>query len=372
MIMLVGTLLSRADKDIEKHQSIVYVQNAPEDFKYILENIKEPSKVEYINQNQDISDLKDGILKGTVDLLIVFEVNFTDSIKNYSTTSSIPQVKTYYNPSEDYSSSARTHFATELLETYRKQLLTERIKDLSSITIFTVDTDNSQMIIQDNDKATGKMLGMMLPYIITLMLFAGAMSLGTDTITGEKERGTLASLLITPLKRSSIVLGKLLALMTLSGLSATSYIVSMVIALPIMVKSLGGKDALTDLAIHFTIGQILELVCLLISLAFLYVAIVALVAVFAKTAKEGATYVSPVFMLVMAVGMMTMYGSGKSQLFQYFIPLYNSSIALKDLFARELSLMEFMITFATTLCTGGILTAIIVKAFNSEKVMFNA
>ena len=53
----------------------------------------------------------------------------------------------------------------------------------------------------------------MLPYFITILLFAGAMGLGVDMITGEKERGTMASLLVTPVKRSSIVLGKVFALM---------------------------------------------------------------------------------------------------------------------------------------------------------------
>ena len=71
---------------------------------------------------------------------------------------------------------------------------------------------------------------MMLPYFITILLFAGAMGLGVDMITGEKERGTMASLLVTPVKRSSIVLGKVFALMALTGISSVIYVAAMVAA----------------------------------------------------------------------------------------------------------------------------------------------
>ena len=80
-----------------------------------------------------------------------------------------------------------------------------------------MNSDNPDMVIQDEQKAGGKALGMMLPYFVTILLFAGAMGLGTDMVAGEKERGTMASMLVAPIKRSSIVLGKVFALMIISG-----------------------------------------------------------------------------------------------------------------------------------------------------------
>ena len=68
----------------------------------------------------------------------------------------------------------------EVLEAYRQTLLTERVGDLEQIAVFTVNSDNDKMVIQDEQKASGKALGMMLPYFITILLFAGAM--GTERI----------------------------------------------------------------------------------------------------------------------------------------------------------------------------------------------
>ena len=112
---------------------------------------------------------------------------------------------------------------------------------MQSLTVFTVNSDNPDMVIQDEQKAGGKALGMMLPYFVTILLFAGAMGLGTDMVAGEKERGTMASMLVAPIKRSSIVLGKVFALMIISGISSVVYVAVMVGFLPQMMGAYGSE-----------------------------------------------------------------------------------------------------------------------------------
>lgn len=157
--------------------------------------------------------VKDELTSGQADLWLQFPENFEESIASYQKGDEIPQIKVYYNPSEEYSMSAFREVTGTVLESYRQTLLAGRVGDLEQLMIFTVNTDNPDMIVQDEKKANGKELGMMLPYFITILLFAGAMGIGTDMIAGEKERGTMASLLVSPVKRSSIVLGKVFALM---------------------------------------------------------------------------------------------------------------------------------------------------------------
>ena len=164
------------------------------------------------------------------------------------------------------------------------------VGDLEQIAVFTVNSDNDKMVIQDEQKASGKALGMMLPYFITILLFAGAMGIGTDMIAGEKERGTMASLLVAPIKRSSIVLGKVFALMALSGISSVIYVGAMVAFMPLMSKSMLGTSG-ENLNISLNANQIAMLAVLLIGVAFLYSTMIALTSVFAKTIKEATTYV---------------------------------------------------------------------------------
>lgn len=372
MYSLMGKLQSSMVSDIEKHVPSVYIQNMPEGFKGVMASANFNANIVNIDANADATEIKDGILKGTTDLLVVFEEDFLNKVRDYETGSGIPEVKTYYNSSENYSSSVRNSFITEVLPVYQQQLLAERIGDLSQLTVFYVDVDPQTSIIVDEDKATGKMIGTMLPYFITLMLFAGAMSLGVDAITGEKERGTMASMLLTPLNRRDIVLGKLFSLSLLSILSAAVYAVSMIVSMPNMLKQLSGGN-LDNLSMKFSTEQIIQLFVVMITLVYLYVALVSLVAVLSRTAKEANTYISPMYIAVIVAGMITMFtGSGEIPLERFAIPVYGSALSIQQILSGELTMVQFGAAVSGTVVLSIILTYLITKAFNSEKVMFNA
>lgn len=369
---LMGQMQTAMQDDIEKHISTVYIQNEPEGFKDVLKQANFEGDINYLDVNTDVTEIKDKILTGDADLLVVFDEDFLGKVNNYETGNEIPEVKTYYNNSEDYSSVARNNFVNQALSIYQQQLLAERFGDLSKLTVFHVDIDPESSIIVDNEKATGKVFGMILPYFITFMLFTGAMSLGVDAITGEKERGTMASMLITPLKRSDIVIGKLISISILSCLSATVYAVSMIVSMPVMLKGFGESN-MEGFALKFSPLQVIQLFAILLSLVYLYVAIVSLASVLAKTAKEASAYVTPIYLVVMVAGMITIFsGNSSKELFMYAIPAYGSAISIQGILVGELTMVQFASTIGGTLLLAIILTTLITKAFNSEKVMFNA
>jgi len=74
----------------------------------------------------------------------------------------------------------------------------------------------------DDTEFMGKIIASLLPMLMIMFLFSGAMSIGPESIAGEKERGTIATLLVTPVKRKEIAIGKILALSVLSLISATA------------------------------------------------------------------------------------------------------------------------------------------------------
>lgn len=239
---------------------------------------------------------------------------------------------------------------------------------MSRISIFTVNADTKETIIQDDNKAGGKALGTLLPYLLTLLLFAGAMSIGTDMIAGEKERGTMASLLVTPIKRSSIIFGKVFALMVVSGISAIVSVVGMVVSMPLIQEQMM-DGAAQGMNMKWSTQQVIMLAILIIALSFLYATIIALVSVFAKTIKEANSFVMPVYMIVLVVGLLTMYTTKKPPMSAYFIPFYNSAITLQGILTQEVTMVQYGITLAITLGAGFVLTGVIAKAFESEKVM---
>lgn len=366
LLSVINNLQGKMQDDIEEHQAVIWIQNEPESFQSFLKESGISCSVRTAEES-DADQVKNEILNGKADLYLVFPAEFDRVISGYQEGDEIPDIHTYYNPSENYSSQAYQTISTGLLESYRQSLLAARVGTQDAVTVFTVNKDNDGVRIQDQEKASGQALGMMLPYFITLLLFAGAMGIGTDMIAGEKERGTMASLLVAPVKRSSIVLGKVFALMTVSGISSLIYVAGMVICMPLMMDSMSGLEDALNLKLDPV--QILMLGCLLIAIAFLYAAVVALISVFAKTTKEASTYIMPVYMVVLVIGLLTMFRTGDGNPYDYYIPFYNSAVALQSILSHELSVFHFAVTLAETLVLGGILTVLIARAFSNEKVM---
>ena len=339
--------------------------NKPETLNDILDASGAKFKLKDIDSAKEMKQAKKEILEGEADLIVEFPDNFRQEVEDYREGSKIPQVKTYQNPSEDYSRAAADNMDAAL-EAYRQFLLSQRVSDMEQLTVFQINSDNDEMYIQDEKKASGKAIGTMLPYFITILLFAGAMGIGTDMIAGEKERGTMASLLVSPIKRSSIVLGKVFSLMTVSGISSLIYVIAMVICAPIMMGYMGGLD---KLSISLSPQQGIMLGAMLVALSFLYSSIIALISVFAKSTKEASTYVMPAYMLVLIVGLFTMFTSGEPSQTTYFIPFYNNALVLQGILSQEVTMFQYGVTLAETLAVGAILLGVIVKAFESEKVM---
>lgn len=369
---IMGTLLSNMMNDIEEHVPSIYIQNAPEGLKETITATGFEATIEYLQSTEDTSDLKDGVLNGTVDLLVIFEEGFYDTIKGYTAVGDpIPEVKTFFNSAEDYSGAAREKFVQIVLNGYQQSLLAQRIGNMEQLQVFHIDKDPTTSDIVDEKKQSGRFFGMILPFLINIMLFAGAMGLGVDAITGEKERGTISSMLVSPIKRSEIVFGKLISLAILSSISAAVYAASIVAGLPVLMN--GASDgALDGISLKFTAVEIIQLLIIMLAVVYLYVAMIALVAVVAKTAKEGNTYVMPLYILVMVGSIMTYAGSGDSKLVNFFIPIYNSAVSIQNLLMGELTMAQFGATVGTTVLLASVLTALITKAFNSEKIMFNA
>lgn len=363
-------LVDKQKSSINEHVSEVFVQNMPDNFSELMSKHTE-CNINVIPAGESADTYKDKLLDGTYDLVVVFPENFYENFKNADATSALPDIKTFYNPSEDNSGEARTRFTGTYLEEYKQILLKERFGSLDYAMVFSVDADNPDMIVQDKDKATGKILGSIIPYLITILIFAGAMGLGVDTIAGEKERGTIANLLISPIKRVDIIMGKIVSLAIVSVLSAAVYVISF-IGSAVVLSGMGGMGEMVNgLSLNFTTVQIIQFVVLLLGLVLLYVGIIGFVSLLAKNVKEAQSFIMPVYIIVMFAGMITMY-SGDVTSSSYMIPVYNTSAAFKGIFERTITMNQYLTSTIITYAFAGVMVCLMAKAMNSEKIMLNA
>ncbi len=371
---LMGMMVSNMMSDIEEHVPVIAAVNLPDDFRKLADSAEYP--IDWHPAAEAETDaLKEELRGGDLDLLLVFPENFSDRVANYKTGDQVPQIRTFYNPADDYSSTARDVIVEGLFPIYEKELLSARFDDMNALTPFVVDSPESQesesSVITNEGQAQGQMLGMLFPYLVVMLLFTGPMSLGVDAIAGEKERGTLASMLITPAPRRDIVLGKLFSLEVLSFLSALVYALSMIVAIPL----LGGGGAGESVAVVSSLKPvgILQTFAVMLALVFLYVAIVGAFSIKAKTIKEANSYISVIYIAIVIAGVMTMFsGNTEPPLWRYAVPVYGSALSLQKIITGELALPAFLLSLLSTLVFGLLLTWIITRAIDDERVVLNA
>ena len=372
---LVGMMVDGMSKDVEEHVSTVYIQNATESAKNVIaaSGYDKAAKVSFVGEGMGTIDkIKDEILSGDTDLLVVFDTDFDEVYKAYKKSGdAIPNISLYYNSTTNYGNAAVSTFNAMVATPLRTGLQSERIGNLEQLTVFNIE----ETIIANEDKKNGQFLSMMLPYMIVMMLFASAMSLCVDAVAGEKERGTLATLLLSPIKRSEIAFGKLAGLSILASISAVVYAISSIFSMGSMSKSIMGvADDAGDMGkLSFTAWQVIGLVLIMITLVYLFVAITSLLSILAKDIKQASSLISPLYIVVILLGMITMFTTGKTPAdFMYAIPVYGSALAIQGIAVNDLEPLQLIFSICGNVVCAAVVTFGIKKAFDSEKVMFNA
>ena len=208
---------------------------------------------------------------------------------------------------------------------------------------------------------------MMMPMLLMIFLYSGCSAVAPESIAGEKERGTIATMLVTPIRRSDIAVGKILALAVITVLSGASSALGTILALP---KLMGGAAGEMDAAIY-GIREYLLLAAVILSTVLLLVTLVALLSAFARTVKEAQSYAVPLMILVMVLGITGMFGGGASQnLAMYAIPLYNSVQCIVGIFSFSVLGSGVAVTAAVNGAATLLGVFILTRMFNSEKIIF--
>ena len=220
----------------------------------------------------------------------------------------------------------------------------------------------------DDKDSTAQLFSSMLPFLLLIFLYSGCISVAPESIAGEKERGTIASLLITPVKRSHIALGKIAALSIIALLSGASSAIGTIASVPKLMSASTNKIS----GASYGVNDYIMLGIIILSTALVLVTLIALISAFAKTIKEAQTYVTPLMIVVMLIGITSMFGSGaRSQIYYYLIPIYNSVQSMVGIFSFHVHGSLILTTIASNLAVTAIGAACLAKMFDSEYIMFH-
>jgi sodium transport system permease protein len=204
-----------------------------------------------------------------------------------------------------------------------------------------------------------------LPVMLLLWAMTGAFYPAVDLCAGEKERGTLETLLSSPAERSEIVLGKLLTIMAFSMVTAALNLVSVGITGCLVFRQIQGFGGPPALAVVW-------LSLALVPVSALFSALCLALAAFARSTKEGQYYLMPLLMLSLPLAVLPMSPGVELNLGNSLVPISGVMLLLKTLLEGSyLQALQYLpVVLAVTMATCWLAVRWAVEQFNTESVIF--
>ena len=232
--------------------------------------------------------------------------------------------------------------------------------------------------VENPDMATEEdvvkmILTMFMPFILMVFLVTGSVSVASESIAGEKERGTIATLLVTPVKREYIALGKIIALTVTSLFSSLVSFVGIMASLPnlLQLERIGDVTSI-DLSVYGA-STFVGILGIILITVMMFTMIMSVLSTFAKSVKEATQFVTPAMIVVMLASVTSMIGGGKAVTNPalYLIPIYNCAQCLTMLFSGEFYGLCYLFTILSDALFVVLGVVLLAKMFNNEKIMLN-
>ncbi|MFQ6607016.1 MAG: ABC transporter permease [Fidelibacterota bacterium] len=309
-----------------------------------------------------VDSITTSIAAEEIDGAVVIKPEFPDQIQ----MDKQGKIEVFFKSSDAYGSAIKR--MTDLIESYDKQIVEERIDRLSldkdlfdAVAIVEQDVSSAQERI-------GKIAGGYLPYMFIIFSFMGTMYPGIDLGAGEKERGTLETILSSPANRLQIVLGKL-GVVSLSGI-ISAFIAILGIYLAVQLIEDIPKDMLQVILDMLGFKIIVTILTLVIPIAIFFAALILSISIYAKSFKEAQSIIGPANIIIVIPVIIGLLPGIELDYKTALIPILNVSLASKDLLAGTLNPWHLVEVYLSLFLLGGIGVWGCVRWFNREETLF--
>ncbi|WP_424951688.1 ABC transporter permease subunit [Deinococcus sp.] len=316
-----------------------------------------------------VTDPQAAVRNGTADAVLVFPPNLPARAGEPNAT-----VKLYAKVGNLKAESGVISKLNAALDDYNTRLVSEGLSErgipvsfLTPLRVQTLDASRPQ------EAASGQ-LAFLVPMFLLQFILAGGMATAIDSTAGEKERGTLEVLLVSPIRRPEVVVGKLLATCSTALLSAACGLLGLLLSGPVsrlLVQDSGGVASGLGGRLSVTPASVLVLIVMALSAALLLSALLIAVSIFARSYKEAQTYVTPISLLIVfpAIGLQfaDFIGHGAGL---YTLPVVNAMVVILDVVKGKLTLPFAALAVAVNLLVTALLLLLAIRSFGREGVIF--
>jgi sodium transport system permease protein len=311
---------------------------------------------------QQISDKK---LRAAVD----FSPGFEQAL--HAAGGASPTVTLYF-----YRAELRSELAVrgleELVGKYRTEIVQGRVasQGMSAASLTPVLTKEQN--VASAEKVSGVRMGAIIPYFIIIFCLMGALHPAMDLTAGEKERGTLETILASAVSRGELVMGKFLLVLTTSLITAVISLISYSATLKLApgAAARGVSGAAKDMTIHFSLQAVLMVFVMVLPLAVLFAATLVAISLMARSYKEAQSYTGPIMLAAIVPAIASILPGIELNPALALIPVLNVSLVSKELLSGSLPWVSIAVVFISTSFYAAIALGIAVLQFQREEVLF--
>ncbi len=290
-----------------------------------------------------------------------------------------PEAVTIYDYEGELRSGLAVAEVRRVLSDYRQGLVRARLESRGLppglVQPFDLNTQN----VAPPEKVGGNLFGGMIPYLFIIFCVTGALYPAIDLTAGEKERGTMETILCSPVTRGELVMGKFLTVLTASVVTVVASIASMTVTVTLGGSLLASKSVGAASMMGAVAGKVPVLidplglaavVVLALPSAAMFSALLLAISVTAKTSKEAQSYAMPVMMLVLLPAMTGLMPGLELSARVALIPVMNLALASKELLSGVWHWNLLALIFVSSCVYAALALRFCVSQFNRESVLF--
>jgi len=284
-------------------------------------------------------------------------------------------VKIYY-----YEGEIKSSFGADRIEKFLKDYRDRVVKDRLAAKNVSASVLKPFEIKQENvappEKVSGATVGGFIGYLVVLLCMTGAMYPAIDLTAGEKERGTMETILSSPISRLDLVLGKFFLVLSAALATAALSVLSMGISFTVMrqVNQSSAKEQNETSAMLLQLGPkaVAFIFVMALPLAVLFAAALMTIALFAKTYKEAQSYVTPMTFLVIIPAVASLLPGVELTPKLAMVPILSTSLVCKEIIAGTYHWNSIAVIFASTCLYAVVALFLAFKTFQRESVLFRS
>ncbi|MFH0779146.1 MAG: ABC transporter permease [Candidatus Eisenbacteria bacterium] len=302
------------------------------------------------------------IRDGAVRVALLVPDAFEDSLRGEDTG----RLTILYDGTDMMSATGRERITSHIVD-YEREVVGERLKrrglDISILETIAVSSRN----VATKGEMGAFAMSFMIPFFLLILMCAGAQHIAIDVTAGEKERSTLETLLATSASRTEVVIGKFMAVCFSSLASTMAGLAGLLLT---MYSGISILNAVAEGQLTISPNSVLVLLLAMIPAMIVVSACFVAIGCFAKSTKEGQTYSSYFYMIIMLGAAVTIFPGFDIGLKGYAIPVLGILFLARELLTSGFNALHVATALLSTIVAAALAIFVSIRLFSNEKVMF--